>query len=59
METFSQDTDVSKKFVKAELELQKGIIITSIKEVLKENELKIGNKNLDYIQSNLYNSQFL
>lgn len=52
-ELFAQDTDVSKKFVKAELERQKGIIITSIKEVLKGNECEIGNKILDYVQNNL------
>ena len=52
-ELFAQDTDVSKKFVKAELERQKGLIITAIKEVLKDNKCEIGNKILDYVQSNL------
>ena len=52
-ELFAQDIDISPKIVKSELERQKSVITDILKEVLNEHKCEIGNKILEYVQSNL------
>lgn len=52
-ELFAQDIDISPKIVKSELERQKNVITDILKEVLNEHKCEIGNKILEYVQSNL------
>ena len=52
-ELFAQDIDISSKFVKSELERQKGLIINILKEIITENNWEIGNKILEYVKNNL------
>lgn len=50
---FARDIDISPKIVKSELDRQKGMILDILKDVLTECECEIGEKILEYVQSNL------
>jgi serine/threonine-protein kinase HipA len=52
-ELFAQDIDISPKIVKSELEHQRKLIIPALEDILKYYNCEIGNKILEYVQSNL------
>ena len=49
---FSQDLDVSPKFVKTELERQKQILPEIMKKIVQEINSEIGHKILEIVQHN-------
>ena len=49
-ELFAKDIDISPKIVMSELNRQKGLIVTALKEVLQEHECEVGYKILEYTE---------
>ena len=52
-ELFAKDIDISSKIVISELNRQRDLIVTALKDILQEHECEIGHKILKYVQSNL------
>ena len=52
-ELFAKDIDISQKIVISELNRQRGLIVTALKKVVREQECEVGYKILEYVQNNL------